>query len=432
MLETKTDPARIKALNGTELRKGTVVYAMTRQQRVRDNWALNFAQDIALELSSPLYVALCSTQDALKNPRQHEFQSNAIGELRISLSRKNIPLILLDGLPLETLQKYLYNTICGAIITDFSPLLGERLWQQRLSEQMSCPVFVVDSHNTVPASLASSKQEFAARTIRPKIRGQLQRFLAEPPEIIRHPFNTEFDVCAPASYSNSGEAAALRHLDCFIREKLDNYAETKNRPATRGTSELSPFLHFGQISSLRVALEVMKSSAAPTSCDAFLEELIIRKELAENFCLYNDSYMTTRGFPDWARKTLDHHRHDPRQYAYTQAEFEEAATHDSIWNDAQQKLCETGFMHGYTRMYWAKKILEWSSTPEEALETAIYLNDKYALDGNDPNGYTGIAWSIGGVHDRPWFGRPIFGSIRYMGANSMKKIISDSSASKKK
>lgn len=422
MLETKTDPARIVQQNIAALRNGTVVYAMTREQRVRDNWALIFAQEIALELSSPLCVALCIDSAALrKNPKQYTFQNNAIAGLQYALGQKNIPLAILDGHPMATLQKFLHEKSCGALVTDFSPLLDDRLWQQQFGEQIGCPFFVVDSHNVVPASFASPKQEYAARTIRPKIHRHFQRFLAEPPEIIRHPFNSEFEFSEPSNYVNSGELAAQKQLDGFVQGRLDSYAEAKNRPALRGTSELSPFLHFGHISSLRVALEVQKSGACKASSDAFLEELIVRKELAENYCLYNDSYMTTDGFPEWARKTLDLHRKDERSALYSKEQFEAAETYEPIWNEAQRTLYETGFMHGYTRMYWAKKILEWSSCPEEALETAIYLNDKYALDGNDANGYTGIAWSIGGVHDRPWFGRPVFGSVRYMGTEGMKK-----------
>lgn len=422
MLETKTDPARINTLNSHAIREGTVVYAMTREQRVRDNWAIIFAQDVSIELSSPLCVALCiDTAALLKNHKQYTFQINAIAELQFALARKNIPLAILDGSPMATLQEFLQENFCGALVTDFSPLLADRRWQQQLSSQIDCPFFVVDSHNVVPASFASPKQEYSARTIRPKIHKHLQRFLADPPEIIRHPFNSEFEFSEPATNANSGELAAQKQLDGFVQGRLDSYADAKNRPALRGTSELSPFLHFGHISSLRVALEVQKSGACKASSDAFLEELIVRKELAENYCLYNDSYMTTDGFPEWAQKTLDLHRKDERSALYSKEQFEAAETHEPIWNVAQQTLCETGFMHGYTRMYWAKKILEWNSCPEEALETAIYLNDKYAIDGNDANGYTGIAWSIGGVHDRPWFGRPVFGNVRYMGTEGMRK-----------
>ncbi|MBN2520958.1 MAG: hypothetical protein JXB17_10665 [Bacteroidales bacterium] len=155
--------------------------------------------------------------------------------------------------------------------------------------------------------------------------------------------------------------------------------------------------------------------------EAFLEELIVRKELSDNYCYYNVNYDSYEGFPEWAKQTLKIHRYDEREYVYELIDFESANTHDDLWNAAQIELIETGKIHGYMRMYWAKKILEWTKSPEKALKTAIYLNDKYAMDGRDPNGYTGCAWAIGGVHDRAWSERPVFGKIRYMNCNGAKR-----------
>jgi len=194
----------------------------------------------------------------------------------------------------------------------------------------------------------------------------------------------------------------------------------RNDPVADGQSNLSPYLHFGQISAQRVALEVENASVDKASRDTFLEELIVRRELADNFCFYTPQYDKFEGFPAWARKTLNAHRKDRRAYSYTLQQFEYAKTHDELWNAAQTEMVKRGKMHGYMRMYWAKKILEWTGSPEKAMETAIYLNDLYGLDGRDPNGYTGIAWSIGGVHDRAWNERPIFGKIRYMSYNGCK------------
>jgi deoxyribodipyrimidine photo-lyase len=193
----------------------------------------------------------------------------------------------------------------------------------------------------------------------------------------------------------------------------------RNDPTQNGQSQLSPYLHFGQLSAQRVALEVVGRNAPPAAEEAFLEELIVRRELADNFCFYNASYDSFKGFPRWAQVTLHDHRKDPRAYSYTLKELENARTHDDLWNAAQTEMIVKGKMHGYLRMYWAKKILEWAENPEQALRTALYLNDKYELDGRDPNGYAGIAWSIGGVHDRPWKERGIFGKIRYMSYQGM-------------
>lgn len=164
----------------------------------------------------------------------------------------------------------------------------------------------------------------------------------------------------------------------------------------------------------------MKCNANDEAKRAFLEELIIRRELSDNFCFYNEDYDNFKGFPEWAKKTLQKHKNDKREYLYSAIEFERALTHDELWNAAQMEIVRKGKMHGYMRMYWAKKILEWSESPEKAMEIAIYLNDRYGLDGRDPNGYTGIAWSIGGVHDRAWNERKIFGKIRYMSHGGCK------------
>ena len=195
---------------------------------------------------------------------------------------------------------------------------------------------------------------------------------------------------------------------------MSRYDWDRNETSREGQSDLSPYLHFGHIAPQRVALEVQESQSPRGSKEAFLEELIVRRELSDNFCYYNQDYDRFQGFPDWARKTLDEHRADEREYLYNLADFENARTHDPLWNAAQLEMVHRGKMHGYLRMYWAKKILELTASPEEAQEVAIYLNDRYELDGRDPYGYVGIAWSLGGVHDRAWGERPIFGKVRYM------------------
>jgi len=217
-----------------------------------------------------------------------------------------------------------------------------------------------------------------------------------------------------------GEEGAKKILDAFLGGGIEGYGSKRNNPDNDIQSGLSPYLHFGSISAQKAAMEVLASSAAGQDKDAFLEELIIRRELSDNYCYYNPRYDDFEGFPRWARNTLDDHRGDPREYIYPADKLEGSATHDELWNAAQSQMVITGKMHGYMRMYWAKKILEWTPSPEEAQEIAIYLNDKYSLDGRDPNGYTGIAWSIGGVYDRAWGERPVFGKVRYMSYNGAK------------
>jgi deoxyribodipyrimidine photo-lyase len=219
------------------------------------------------------------------------------------------------------------------------------------------------------------------------------------------------------SWAQPGERAAKKHLNEFIDQGLVLYDSDRNNPVKNGQSGLSFYLHFGQISAQRVALMALSGM---TDSSPFLEELVVRRELADNFCYYNPHYDSVQGFPNWARETLRQHENDPREYLYSIKELEEAKTHDELWNAAQTEMVCRGKMHGYMRMYWAKKILEWTSSPAEAMKIAIYLNDRYELDGRDPNGYTGIAWSIGGVHDRAWKERPIFGKVRYMSYNGAK------------
>jgi len=218
-----------------------------------------------------------------------------------------------------------------------------------------------------------------------------------------------------------GESEAIKSLKNFLKNKFDKYNELRNDPTKNAQSNLSAYLHFGQISAQRVALNTQKITGNQESEKVFLEELIVRRELSDNFCYYNKNYDSFEGFHDWAKTSLNEHRKDEREYLYNLEQFEKANTHEDLWNAAQLQMVKTGKMHGYMRMYWAKKILEWSKSPDDALKIAIYLNDKYELDGRDPNGYTGIAWSIGGIHDRPWFERPVYGKIRYMNRNGAEK-----------
>jgi deoxyribodipyrimidine photo-lyase len=214
---------------------------------------------------------------------------------------------------------------------------------------------------------------------------------------------------------------AHQHLFGFITHGLAGYDALRNDPNADGQSGLAPWLHFGQLSAQRVALEASRAEGGTASGDAFLEELVVRRELADNFCWHNLNYDRVEGFPAWALKSIDEHRHDHREFVYPSEQFEAGQTHDPLWNAAQSQMVASGRMHGYLRMYWAKKILEWTASPESAMETAIHLNDRYQLDGRDPNGYAGIAWSIGGVHDRAWGERPVFGKIRYMNAKGCQR-----------
>ena len=230
--------------------------------------------------------------------------------------------------------------------------------------------------------------------------------------------NIDFSI-KEVDWLTPGETAAKNKLN-LLSESLNGYDQLRNDPTKEALSNLSPYFHFGHISPQRVAFEIRNSSLTDLDKNSFLEEMIIRRELADNFCEYEPNYDYFDGFHDWAKKSLNEHRNDEREFLYPKEQFELSETHDPLWNAAQNQMRKKGKMHGYMRMYWAKKILEWSPNPEVAMQIAIDLNDAYELDGRDPNGYTGIAWSIGGIHDRAWFERPVYGKIRYMNYNGCK------------
>lgn len=426
------DSSRVEILNRGKIAGKSIAFWMNRDQRLSDNWALLYAQQIALEQKLPLEIVFCLPPRFLGSTcRQYEFMLTGLEQVEEGCRRFGIGFTLLLGQPEIALPRYLVTSATAAVVTDFTALRPHRVWKEAIVKNLTIPLFEVDARNIVPCRIASDKQEFAAYTIRPKIRRLLGKYLTDFPKLKKHPFQAG-GVAKPADWEaarkslrvdrsvgavaafEAGESAAEEMLQRFLHDKLVRYDRDRNLPPIDGQSNLSPYLHFGQISAQRIALEAQRYDTNITAQEAFLEELIVRRELADNFCHYSDTYDSFAGFHSWAQKTLSEHRGDLRAFLYTRDEFEAAQTHDDLWNTAQREMVATGKMHGYMRMYWAKKILEWSPSPEEALATAIYLNDRYELDGCDPNGYAGIAWSIGGVHDRPWANREIFGMIRYM------------------
>lgn len=422
---------------GTET-NGPVIYWMSRDQRARDNWALLFAQKLALEKNKELIVVFSLVSEFLEATlRQYDFMLKGLMEVEKELIRYNIPFILLPGEPSAEIPKFIKENGASNLVSDFDPLKIKRKWKNEIAKKTNIPFYEVDTHNIVPCFYVSQKQEFGAYTIRPKIHKNLPEFLDEFPILKKMKTSSSLssnkidwekvysslkvdENVKPVDWIKPGEKAAHKVSKDFIENKLDLYDELRNDPNKDVLSNLSPYLHFGQISAQRIALIVSSLGNHP-SAESFLEELVVRRELSDNFCYYNANYDSFKGFPDWAKKTLNAHKKDEREFVYTLKKFEEAKTHEDLWNAAQMQLVSTGKLHGYMRMYWAKKILEWSKSPEEALKITIYLNDKYELDGRDPNGYTGCAWAIGGVHDRAWSERPVYGKIRYMNRNGAKR-----------
>ncbi|MGW8195725.1 MAG: deoxyribodipyrimidine photo-lyase [Desulforhopalus sp.] len=411
--------------------QGPVVYWMSRDQRAVDNWALLWAQQQATERRKGLLVVFCMITDYPGATFPHYlFMLKGLEILRGTLKRLNIEFTVLQGSPEKILPPFLHQIDAHVLVSDFDPLTIKQQWKEQLMKKLAVPFYEVDTHNIIPAWITSDKKEYAAYTIRPKIQRLLDDYLTDIPTITRNPFKSgsvscevDFDLLIKSvkdrqnhrdNWCEPGEHAAQKAAESAVEHTLANYPSERNNPCVAGQSGLSPYLHFGHLSAQRLAWLVSEAEIAREAKKTFLEELIVRKELADNFCLYEPSYDSFAGFPQWARKTLNEHRDDRRDHLYSFREFEEGQTHEELWNACQYDLTRSGKLHGYLRMYWAKKILEWTPDPETALRYAITLNDRYSLDGRDPNGYAGIAWAIGGVHDRAWRDRPVFGKVRYM------------------
>ncbi|TXT62615.1 MAG: Deoxyribodipyrimidine photo-lyase [Promethearchaeota archaeon] len=438
----KIQTTRVRKLTSAQkpsINEGAVLYWMSREQRIEDNWAFLYAQEIAIKRKKPLIVLFCllpSFMNALF--RAYKFMIEGLQEIEQHLKLLHISFIVKKGSPETIIPQFSEKYPISTLITDFSPLKTKQMWITRILDTISCDFYEIDAHNIIPVWEASSKKEYAAYTLRNKIQPKLKNYLVEFPKIKKHfpqwkeseeenelPNHLESLTVPRETYPikifKSGEAHAKKVLTSFLKEDLKSYTRKRNDPNADVTSNLSPYLHFGQISSQRVVLEAQKIIPIKQLKNSFYDEIIVRKELSDNFCYYEPNYDSFEGFHSWAQETLNQHREDTRDHLYTQKDFETANTHDEAWNAAQLQMIKTGKMHGYMRMYWGKKILEWTESPEEALEIAIYLNDKYELDGRDPNGYTGIAWSIGGIHDRAWKERKVYGKIRYMSYNGLKR-----------
>ena len=453
-------PARVRNLKNISLvpsAKGPVIYWMSRDQRVQDNWALLHAAEVASAQGVPVAVAFNLVTSFLgAGARQFGFMLRGLQELQPKLQALGIPFFLLQGDPADTIPSLVSQCSASLLITDFSPLRLGKDWRAQVSSRITIPFQEVDTHNVVPVWIASDKREYAARTIRPKITNKLPEYLKDIPTLpltssssssspsfspsvwgkdLPQPSTIDWDSLLEevltkgadvpeVSWCRPGEEAALQALSNFLsKARLSKYADKRNDPCIPDAlSNLSPYLHFGQLSPQRAALEATKNKAIhKASVESFLEELVVRRELSDNFCYYEPRYDSLEAASDWAKDTLRLHTQDKREFIYTREQFEKGKTHDKLWNAAQLEVVHTGKMHGFMRMYWAKKILEWTATPEEALEISIWLNDKYSLDGRDPSGYVGCMWSICGIHDMGWTERPIFGKIRFMNYNGCKR-----------
>jgi len=421
---------RVVILNKPSENGKYILLWIQQAQRTRYNHALEFAVNQANALKLPLFACFVIT-DGFPNAnlRHYTFMFEGLENLKLNLKQRGIDLIFRYGNPPEEVVSLGKNA--EMIVMDRGYLRVQKQWRREVGRTAPCTVVQVESDAVVPVEAASTKEEFAAYTIRPKINRQLDKFLVplEQRELKIKDFMPDFESCvpditklnidrnvSPVKSFTGGEDEAAKLLGIFIDEKLDDYDKLRNDPTKDAQSGLSPYIHFGNISPLETALAVKDHPASAS----FLEELIVRRELALNMVNFNAEYDSLKPLHPWAENTLNEHVKDVRIYIYTYEELENAETHDEAWNAAQREMLTTGKMHGYMRMYWGKKIIEWTETPEEAYRTAISLNDKYSLDGRDPNGFAGVLWCFG-KHDRPWQERAIFGKVRYMNFAGLKR-----------
>ncbi len=386
------NPARIFGVNNKPIKSGKVIYLCEREIRAKDNFALQFAIQKSKEFNLPLKVIHPKINYDILN--KQNFLDNQIKQTQNLFSVLNIDFKITENKP----YKIINSLNPAMLIIDFNPIL-----KRDYLKKINCKIYEIDGHNILPARYISDKQEYSAATMRRKIYYNI------------YPFLTEFDNMTLEKV----EADLV--LDDFIRHKLPYYSKLKSDPSANVLSGLSKYLNLGFISSQRVALEVIKSNVSDIDKEAFLEELIIRKELSDNFCYYTKNFKDFSEIPNWAKISLKLHKYDIRSYVYSIEELENANTHDRLWNATQIELLNNGTIHGYLRMYWAKKIMEWTQSPIQALKLAIYLNDKYAYDAPSSNGYVGILWAIGGLHDRAFTDYPVTGKIRRMTYDSIRK-----------
>jgi deoxyribodipyrimidine photo-lyase len=434
---------RIGPLNDRPADQGGryVLYWMQQAQRASFNHALEHAVALANERGQGVVVGFGLTDgypDA--NLRHYTFMLEGLKETAATLERRGIRFVLRRGDPAEVALGLAREA--SVVVCDKGYLRHQRAWRRRVADEAGRRMVEVEGEVVVPVGLASTKAETGARTLRPRLLRLREEFLRPlREETVRvpslgsglagdlDPADVEGGLRAlaidrsvpPSRRFRGGTAAARARLAAFLGEKLAGYATGRNEPAAGQSSHLSPYLHFGQISPVEVALAAIAARpGGDPDRAAFLEELIVRRELSHNFVTYNAGYDSFDGLPRWAVATLDEHRRDPRPHVYGLEELEAGATHDPYFNAAMREMRLTGFMQNYMRMYWGKKILECSRSPEEAYATTLALNNKHFLCGRDPNAYASVAW-VFGQHDRPWQERPIFGQVRYMNDKGLER-----------
>ncbi len=434
-------PERIAVLNTRPAVTGRyVLYWMQQSQRAEFNHALEYAVQRANAAGLPLLVGMGLTDEYPDaNTRHYAFMLQGLADAQTALKRRGIRMVVQRGSPDDVALRL--GKDAAMIITDRGYLRIQKQWRKRVALEARCEVTQVESDVIVPVDTVTNKAQYAARTIRPRILEKLGHFLVDlRATVVEHSsLNLRIESIdladvdallmtmkldrsvAPVKRFTGGSTQARNELKRFIAQRLAGYARNRNQPQTDDVSYMSMYLHFGHISPVYIAMQIEAATGGGgENYAAFIEELVVRRELAQNYVAFTDNYDQYDALPRWARATLDAHADDPREHVYTRQQLDAAQTHDPYWNAAMREMRITGYMHNYMRMYWGKKIIEWSATPREAFATALALNNKYFIDGRDANSFTGVAWCFG-LHDRPWGERDIFGTVRYMNAAGLKR-----------
>jgi deoxyribodipyrimidine photo-lyase len=438
---------RIRVLNDVAPRDGAyVLYLMQQGMRSRDNPALEFAVEEANRLGLPVVAGFGLLDGGAHfpeaNARHYAFLLQGLADAKAGLERRGIAFVLRRATPAQAALHL--GGQAAMLVLDRGYLTIQKSWYAEIAQGFDGRLVQVEGDVVVPLDVASNKHEFAARTLRPKLHRAWEPFLAPlRARQVKHPadalgLTSDLDVSdpdaalaamtldrsvTPVRRFRGGETEAYRRLDAYLAGPFADYGTVRNRPEAGAASHLSPYLHFGQISPVAAALKVQAAkTGGPEDRAAFLEELIVRRELAMNHVHTNPGYdRYETALPDWARKALAEHAGDPRPFLYDEAALVEGRTHDADWNAAMREMRVTGYMHNHLRMYWGKKILEWSASPEAAFAVCLRLNNRYFLDGRDANSFTNVGWLFG-LHDRPWGRRKVFGTVRYLGQNTLKKF----------
>ncbi len=438
------DPARIQPLNDEPLREDGryVLYWMQQSQRAVHNPALAYALEQANAEGRPLLVVFGLMDDYPEaNLRHYTFMLEGLRETQATLAERGLKMVVRHGRPDEVALAYADEA--SLLVTDRGYLRHQKRWRAHVAEEAPCRVVQVEGDVVVPVETVTDKAEYAARTIRPKIHEHLDRFLSLPDTVpVKHPSvgldvpeglsldeigtvteRLDLDRSVPpvSSLYPGGRSEAVSILGAFLDQHLDGYDGNRNQIQSTAVSHMSKFLHFGQISPVWLAQQIQAADGPEADVESYVEELVVRRELAMNHVQFRpDTYDAYVCLPDWARESLAEHADDEREHVYSRKELERSKTHDPYWNAAMKEMRETGYMHNYMRMYWGKKILEWSPDPETAYERTLALNNRYFLDGRDPNSYANVAW-VFGLHDRGWKERPVYGKVRYMSQGGLER-----------